>query len=65
MKLTRAANYLLLFALFLSGAVRAASLMHADADARAAYGQLRALRAANARACYREWRFLTAREQTA
>lgn len=63
MKLTRAANYLLMFNLFLTGAVRAAALMHGDTDARAAFGQLRAMRAANARSCYREWRHSTAKTQ--
>jgi hypothetical protein len=62
MKLTRAANYLLMFSLFLSGAVRAASLMHDSADARAAFGNLRAMRAANAKTCLREWRYQTARD---
>lgn len=61
MKLTRAADYLLMFSLFLSGAVRAASLMHADEPARAAFGPLRAMRAKHAKSCLREWRHLTAK----
>lgn len=61
MKLTRAANYLLMFNLFLTGAVRAATLMHADDAARAAFGPLRAMRAAHARSCLREWRTCTAK----
>ena len=63
MKLTRAAHYLLCFSLFLSGAIRSARLMHGDGDASDAFGQQRAMRAANARACYREWRFWTANAQ--
>lgn len=59
MKLTRAANYLLCFELFLTGAIRAAKLMHESAETRDAFGNLRAMRAANARACYREWRHWT------
>lgn len=58
MKLTRSVSYLLMFDLFLSGAVRAAGLMHGDAIERAAYGRLRAMRASHARSCLREWRWL-------
>jgi hypothetical protein len=60
MKPTRAANYLLMFDLFLSGATRAASLMHQCPDSREAFGHLRAMRAANAKACLREWRHMRA-----
>jgi len=61
MKLTRTANYLLMFSLFLSGAVRSAGMMHTHADARAAFGNLRAMRAACAKSCLREWRYQMAR----
>lgn len=36
-------------------------MMHESADARATFGPLRAMRAANARACLREWRYQMAR----
>jgi len=61
MKLTRTANYLLMFSHFSAGAVRSAGMMHADADARAAFGNLRAMRAACAKSCLREWRYQIAR----
>jgi hypothetical protein len=47
-----------MFDLFLSGATRAASLMHQCPDSREAFGHLRAMRAANAKACLREWRHM-------
>ena len=59
MKLKRATNYLLLALHFMEGAVRSAILMHTGGDFRPAFGGQRALRAANARACLREWRWHT------
>jgi len=61
MKLNQATNYLLLAMHFMAGAARSAGMMHADADAREAFGGLRAMRAATARACLREWRWHTMR----
>ena len=60
MKLTRSTSYLVRFVHFLEEAVRAAMLVHDDADARVAFSRLRAMRAANARSCLREWRWHTA-----
>lgn len=59
MKLNTATSYLFLALHFMAGAVRSAGLMHADADAREPFGNLRAMRAATARACLREWRWHT------
>ena len=46
MKLNTATSYLFLALHFMAGAVRSAGLMHADADAREPFGNLRAMRAA-------------------
>lgn len=62
MKLTRSTSYLMLAVHFLAGAARAASLMHECPDSREAFGQLRAMRAANARACLREHGYHTQKE---
>lgn len=62
MKLKRSTSYLLLAVHFVAGAARAASLMHECADSREAFGGLRAMRAANARACLREHAYHTQRE---